>query len=319
MDSLMQLVAVAVLAGSCAGWGTAFCRIARKQPVLPHDPRRCAPWGLIDLALAALLLAVFHALSVLVLRHGCGIDSTQGWERLASRELAVATFAEPLANLAAITLALTLIGLRTAARCRDFGISLRHVPQDLRLGLAAFMMLAPPVYGIQKLLVVWFPYRHPLISMLQQHTEAYVQAAVCFSAVVAAPIVEEFFYRVLWQGWLQDVLSRQASFPQLVFGRPAAPACPPSDSPAPANGGDVEAALQPSPAAEALAILGCAALFAAMHISHGPAPIPLFVLALGLGYVYARTGRVLPCIVVHLLLNGCSLAALLMELRSCAG
>jgi membrane protease YdiL (CAAX protease family) len=53
-----------------------------------------------------------------------------------------------------------------------------------------------------------------------------------------------------------------------------------------------------------------------MHASHGPDPVPLFVLALGLGYLYQRTHRLLPCVVVHLLLNLCSLGALVIEIVS---
>jgi membrane protease YdiL (CAAX protease family) len=51
-----------------------------------------------------------------------------------------------------------------------------------------------------------------------------------------------------------------------------------------------------------------------MHAAHGPDPIPLFVLALGLGYLYRQTHRILPCIVVHFLLNLLTMAALAMEL-----
>lgn len=315
MDFLMQLVKVLVLAGSCAGWGFAFQKLARRQPVLAHHPRRPAPWGLIDLAIAAVLLMTFQLMTVLILRYAGGMDAEQSWEHLASRELAMVTVAAAVANLAGITTALAVIGLRTRAGCRDFGISLQQMPKDLWLGLVAFVMLAPPVYEIQERLVVWFPYRHPLISMLQQHPDTAVRVAVFFSAVAAAPIVEELFYRVLWQGWLQEILPRREQFQQLVFGIPAEPAQSPSDSPSPAgrNGGGTSVA--PSRAAEALAIVACSTLFAVMHVSHGPAPIPLFVLALGLGYLYARTGRVLPCIVVHVLLNGCSLAVLLIDLQ----
>lgn len=316
MDFAVQLVAVAVLVGCGVGWSLAFRRLARRQPVLVHHPRRPSPWGLIDLALAALLLTAFQMVNLLVLRYGYGIDAVKGWEHLASRDLALVTLAEPVANLAAIAAALAVIGWRTRAGCRDFGISLRHLGQDVGLGLAAFVMLAPPVYAIQRLLVEWFPYRHPLISMLQQHPDTLLRAAVFFSAVVAAPVVEEFFYRVLWQGWLQEVLPRRERFQQLVFGRPPAPLQSPGDDPMSAamNGADHR-----SPVTEALAIVASATLFAVMHVSHGPAPIPLFVLALGLGYVYARTGRVLPCIVVHVLLNGCSLVTLLTDLREVAG
>jgi membrane protease YdiL (CAAX protease family) len=57
-----------------------------------------------------------------------------------------------------------------------------------------------------------------------------------------------------------------------------------------------------------LPIVASSALFALMHLGHGPAPIPLFFLAMTLGYIYQRTHRVLPCIIVHALLNGTSLA-----------
>ena len=41
--------------------------------------------------------------------------------------------------------------------------------------------------------------------------------------------------------------------------------------------------------------------------------MPLFLLSLGLGYIYQRTGRILPCIIVHALVNGSSLAALALS------
>ena len=55
------------------------------------------------------------------------------------------------------------------------------------------------------------------------------------------------------------------------------------------------------------------AIFALLHAGHGPDPIPLFVLAVGLGYLYRQTHRVLPCIVVHMLLNGVSMVVLLLS------
>ena len=187
-------------------------------------------------------------------------------------------------------------------------MSLRHVRDDLWLGTVAFVMLAPPVYGLQRVLTIWFPYDHPLISVLQKHPQPILHAAVFFSAVVAAPIVEEFFYRILWQGWLQAFAPRRSDFLQLVLGKTAEP--PDPDDGQSRTTGTVRWPRAPGFSAEAFAILASSALFASMHISQGAAPIPLFVLALGLGYVVARTGRVLPCIVVHVLLNACSLAML---------
>ncbi len=63
-----------------------------------------------------------------------------------------------------------------------------------------------------------------------------------------------------------------------------------------------------------LPILVSSSLFAALHVSHGPDWIPLFFLALGLGYLYRQTNRLLPGMVVHFLLNGTSMGLFLVEI-----
>ena len=57
-----------------------------------------------------------------------------------------------------------------------------------------------------------------------------------------------------------------------------------------------------------LPILISSTAFALAHFDNWPAPIPLFALALILGYTYHRTHRLLPCIVIHMLFNSLSLA-----------
>ena len=203
--------------------GGGVWRMARKQPVLLRVQRSPAPWGVLDLLLATGLLMTFQLVNAFVLTKELGIDPTRGWDKLPLNDLALVLFCEPAVNLAAIAIALAAIGVRTRARLADFGMSLRHVRQDLWLGTVAFVMLAPPVYGLQRVLTFWFPYDHPLISVLQKHPQPILHAAVFFSAVVAAPIVEEFFYRVLWQGWLQAFAQRRSDFLQLVLGNTAAP------------------------------------------------------------------------------------------------
>jgi membrane protease YdiL (CAAX protease family) len=58
-----------------------------------------------------------------------------------------------------------------------------------------------------------------------------------------------------------------------------------------------------------------AAIFALLHIGHGADWIPLFPFALGLGYLYYRTGRLLPSVTVHILLNGTSMLLLWLSLK----
>jgi hypothetical protein len=66
-------------------------------------------------------------------------------------------------------------------------------------------------------------------------------------------------------------------------------------------------------------IVVSAAIFSAMHFGHGFDFVALFFLALGLGYVYRQTHRVLPCIVIHLLLNAGSLIMLWLSVTYGAG
>jgi membrane protease YdiL (CAAX protease family) len=84
------------------------------------------------------------------------------------------------------------------------------------------------------------------------------------------------------------------------------------DAPAASTAGQTSPADVASPAWWPIA--ASALIFATMHAGQGPAPVPLFVLALGLGYVYRQTHSVLPSIVVHALLNGTTMAALAVDI-----
>ncbi|MCO6044599.1 CPBP family intramembrane metalloprotease [Aeoliella sp. ICT_H6.2] len=55
-------------------------------------------------------------------------------------------------------------------------------------------------------------------------------------------------------------------------------------------------------------------LFALAHLGNGPSPIPLFALALMMGYAYQRTHRILPCIVAHMVINAVSVGILILML-----
>jgi hypothetical protein len=155
--------------------------------------------------------------------------------------------------------------------------------------------------------------------------------------VIIAPIAEEFFFRVLLQGWLETLAggrsppsaeSSEAAAEQVQDVPPAAgPADPdnpysPSYSLAELRHGE-PAAIEQTPVAPPAAtrslgglrwdyasIILSSLVFSLMHLGHGADPIPLFFLALALGYLYQRTGRLLPSVVVHFCLNACSMLAL---------
>jgi membrane protease YdiL (CAAX protease family) len=354
-----------VITGSMIGWAFALARVSSRRPIYPYRPRRPVPWGLLDLGVVAFaslstsVMAYIIAASLMGVRPGADMAELSPWQ------FGGLVVSGSIASLAVLGLVLVWLRWRVHAGPQDFGIDFGRLDADVGLGLIGFVMLAVPVFAIQLGLAYLFPEQeqHPLIKMLKAQAHPGLMLVAGFVAVVAAPIVEEYFFRVLLQGWLENVACRSDKFHELLFG--ASPAGEPSEPsgvhPAETNGttilvaedvteatGDVrdspgteeEAAADRGQLAAEIAnpyrspemawegrlvaaraeprrmrprywpIVVSATVFALMHLGHGYDPIPLFFLAVGLGYLYQQTHRVLPCIVVHLLLNATSLVLL---------
>jgi len=332
----MQHVAVGiasfVVIASVWGWARALRRLRAGRSILPLEPRRPVPWGLVDLAATLFAYFAFHGIGFFILRQKLGVDLSLDLVEMSPQDRAAVVVSGTLASLAAVIVSLAAIVVRARAGWHDIGVRARHVIPDLRLGLFAFVMLAPPVYAVQLALVQWFPSRHPLILMLKENPDPVFLMITGLSAVAVAPLSEEYFFRLLLQGWLEKVAVVRGGLRGLLSADWAAEetgqevyVVEPQDNPyaPPSVGGTTEVELsdvnsiprdQEEMSIRSWPILVSGVLFALMHASHGPDPIPLFLLALGLGYLYQRTHRILPSITVHLLLNACSLAALMMEI-----
>jgi membrane protease YdiL (CAAX protease family) len=298
-----------VLAGSLWAWTAAILRVWGRRPVLPYEPRRPVSWGLFDLLLAFIALVLFQGLAFVFLRGFLGVDVDLQSHEMQPATRAVAILASSFASLATALVSLSLVRFRTGAGWIDLGLDRRKVLADVKLGVVAFVMLAPPVYGIQAMLVRWFPSQHPLIDLLTENAGPLIYLVTGMSAILVAPVVEEYLFRVLLQGWLERAFTTREAIHDLLLGGVASAENAADHGQLPGKPA-VDASARPSWPAIAIS----AALFAALHVSHGPDPIPLFVLALGLGYLYQRTHRILPGIIVHFLLNSVTLAALLLGL-----
>jgi hypothetical protein len=189
---------------------------------------------------------------------------------------------------------------------------------------------------------------HPIITLLKEHRQPWLLALCAFSAVIVAPLAEEFFFRVLLQGWLESLAARSALLSGDVrtdpteagalrtdqvsedkfaaspgkrtldrenpYAAPDSMAATPelsreeigqASSRGPAEGQDAGGVRW-----QFASIVISSLVFSLLHLGHGADPIPLFFLALALGYLYQRTGRLLPSVIVHFCLNACSLIAL---------
>ena len=285
-----------LVCASAAAWMWAISRLLARHQLLYYETRRPVPWGFLDLAVVVLLMLGVPTLVGQAVRSMHELPAGTPLEEIPRDALAAMLLAVAVATAASAAIGTCIVALRTGAAARDFGIAWRGVGRDVATGVVAFVMLAAPVLAIQLVLTQWFPTKHPLIEIVKQSGSERFLWLTALSAVVVAPVVEELLFRVLLQGWLERAAADHIDPAQLLFGDR-------TDNP------DRTAAPTWWP------IIVSASMFALLHLGHGPDPVPLFVLALGLGYVYQQTHRLLPCIIVHFLLNGWTMATLLVLLR----
>jgi membrane protease YdiL (CAAX protease family) len=351
MQFVLALLFPAILLGSFWCWVHGLQRIWQGLPLLVREPRRQVPWDFLDLVLTLIFLSATQTAAALIVQRWLQLEAGTAPDQLSIAARGTLILCGSLATLAAFALSLLTVWLRSKASWRDLGICGNRLLGDIGLGVAGFVMLAPPIYLLQFVLVQWFESKHPLIELLKQQPQAKFFVLSGFAAVLVAPLVEEYLFRLLLQGWLEKIFAFGGRRGWIsTFEDPVeseAPAAPWTDgSPEssrqlgkdtaandkPGRGIIVESHTDPrppqppafeppsSPARQGetwLASVGpiviSSLLFALLHFNHGPDWVPLFVLALGLGYLYNRTHRLVPCITVHFLLNALTLLALLAE------
>ncbi|MEX2176120.1 MAG: CPBP family intramembrane glutamic endopeptidase [Pirellulaceae bacterium] len=322
-------------------------------PLVAWTPRRAVPWGLIDLV-AVIVLYIVAIFAAQLLFAGLGwLPQAANGKELTLADKGLLVWMNIVVSLGLLAVALPLIVLRTGANWRDLGFSWREAWSDLKLGAIAFVMLAPPVYAIQGTLhYYWKPSKHPLLEMFKESPDAGFFALLFVAAAVVAPIFEELVFRVLLQGFLERAFSicrRAYNFQdqilELVFGtssqnaplqpavvadstllQPFTPAgelnpyLPPAillDSTETPIRAELADEAMPPPLTDWRAffpIALSALIFALMHYSHGPDWVALTLLAAGMGYLYQRTHRLLPSLVVHVLLNSLSMFGLWVQI-----
>ncbi|MCE9546669.1 MAG: CPBP family intramembrane metalloprotease [Planctomycetia bacterium] len=331
------LVLGLLLFGSIPAWIYILRRLSQRLPLLAFEPRQVVPWRWPQVVLGFLLCALLP-LAVILLSMGQGalreMDAGASQQVLAINTVASAAAAAAVLLLILLTSRATAVDLGVA---RSSGLAGSRM-SDVRTGFVAFVAIAPVVYGVKWLVAPFSDQSHPLEVMLRQNPSTGLLIWVSIAAILVAPIVEEFLFRIVLQGWLERC------FMPRVAATPTAEAAPDSTdlyavsvSPAgfdPANPysspeyfGSAQVVAQPVEAGNADSSLSSPApftwslqtampiaisslIFAAMHIGHGLDPIPLFLLALVLGYLYQRTHQLLPSVIVHMSLNAVSVGLL---------
>jgi membrane protease YdiL (CAAX protease family) len=280
LDFTFRLLAMALIAGSAAMWILIARRLSRGLPLAPYEPRLPVPWTGVDLAVVGFLLLLFDSLAVRMLA-STGDD-------LKAMSLSQLTLISAT-RLVWLLFALVYLSRKAGAYADDMGFDLRKLGSDLRLAGAAFLAAILPVYGAQFLITQVFeqPSEHPLKKLVESHPSGESLFWASVAAIGVAPLVEEFFFRVLLQGWMEKKDSQRRE----RWGK------------------------NPDEPAGFLPIAIAGAFFALLH--KWPDRIALLVLSLLLGYVYQRTHRIVAPLALHVLIN--SLAILQMWMTYLAG
>jgi len=298
--------------------------------------RASTPWSGLEIVFALLIVVWFWPKIVLEgLRatdffvHVYGQDvlqQAQAKEDSPARNLAQ-TRVQIWLNLLTLPLQVLSVPLMLQTRPGRLGLTLRHFWGNLRLGLLAALVLIPLVHGINLGVVilhqVWLQIpveAHPVMA-LRADVRPFEWVVLILSTMVAAPVLEELLFRGMLQPWFASwrgggLLAAAYALLMVAIKR--------ADGLMQHWGVDWgKVVLELAPALFVLAmtplvvllgrwcrtpvqsaIFGTSLLFAAAHASVWPSPIPLLVLALGLGWLAQRTGSLVAPIVVHALFNG---------------
>jgi membrane protease YdiL (CAAX protease family) len=290
-----------VLGGLAAATWVAL--LAGGLPAVALERRRGVPWSAVDVA------AVFGVYFLpTALAAGVALVARLAGGAGPALEAAPAEAGGPLWNLIASSLtkialaglALALMRFRAGADAGDLGWRADSAVRDAAMGVLTFCAVAAPIYGLHLAVQGRFPSEHPLVDAVRRHPHLF--PAYAAAAVVVAPVVEEVLFRLLLQGWLERVFARE-----IAAGRGSGRGGEFGGDGAPPRR---EAAAEPSGPAGGASILVASLVFAAIH--PWPDSVPLFFFAIALGWLYWRTHRLLPCIVLHAALNGFSMFMLWM-------
>ena len=293
IDAYPYLVLASLLALATWTWLTRKLWRDPRLEVPAHST--AASWGVLEVFACPLLYLALHGLLIVPAVHLLGWDLSTDAEPLL-REQRI-QWLHSVAALATVIMVAGTIALRAPAGFRVGGWSIAHAASDLTLALHVGLVVIPLIYllhlGVSQL--PGMEYEHPFIKLLLDSEDIGLWVTLTFSAIIVAPITEEFFFREILQGGLERFFS----------ARPRLDALP----------GGVESE-QPVPASVRSRLLahvpiGISSLcFGLAHASHGGGWIALVMFAAILGYLYHATHRLLPCILLHMLFNAISLITL---------
>jgi membrane protease YdiL (CAAX protease family) len=350
------LVAGAIVASIALPIGFVAFVLAKRsaRPFLPNwKPWRC-PWGCFEVVATFLVISIFIPYMILFMlslpaelssngEHASKFPPFEAIASIAGIPAAVATQEQAetaatirglWAGVIALPLQLSiLLGVSRILYPSWRFATRRRLASQIALAVLAWFALTPLVHVLNMTVNILFtvldwPRDSHQLTKLAGQGPLNSALLVC-QACIAAPIIEEIIFRGVILAWIiggrkpypiPDVPSKLRPWLVALAGVFFA-------ATSGRNGAFIFSAslviglggvslLFPRKKRTIGAIYSSAALFAAIHSSVWPSPIPLFLLGLGLGWLAARTRGIVVPAIVHGLFNA---VATVIVLRSAGG
>lgn len=263
-------------------------RIRRRRPLLIQWSQPQSRTDLLDVIFVVLVYLISQAVAIVFVADLRAISSSGLFSPILITPL---NSAVGLSVMGGGIIAFALVYLRRRD-LRDTQIRLDKLGKQILIGFVATACVLPGILLINGAVSIFVTkYSHPVIEAFLSEMSLSALVSTAFSVVVAAPLVEEFVFRGFLLSFLQRIFDRNNSFESLIVcNNIILPTTPASQSISARYG----------------AIVITSVLFAGLHVGQGAAYIPLFFLALALGYVTQKTGSILPAIIIHMSLNSLS-------------
>jgi len=253
-----MLVLTAALAGFISSAAFVRRRLARGEPLVAERPHARVPWEASDVA----LVVVGYLMGATLMARAAPEP----------RPLVDRLVGNVVLSLGTMLAAIAWLRFR-GADWPALGFPGGRLRDDVAIAGRALGLVVFPLLMLAAALNALMQYEHPIVDFLDSNHGLLAAALVVISAVVVAPLAEEFFFRRVLQGWLEKHFADEAG----------------------------------------VAVALSAIAFAAAHAGQGLAFLPLFPLALVLGLIAERTGSIVPSVLLHAMFNAVSVFLLLAQ------
>ena len=327
MEIASFILLLGLLVGSANLWWRILTKQRRQQPhVLSARETIIAPLGFSDVMAAVLIFAVSQ------ISAGSFLSFFVGIKEIDLNNSEHVTWLNLIAGTTQLIAAGVIVSYlwNRYSDIRAAGIYRATFAKDLKLGLAGFLLFVPPMLMLQAVLTNFWEYEHPTLNLISPDSPLISIVSAWWGATIVAPINEEILFRVVLLGWLLRCFANPHDvWGAIAGGNPNIGGISPVASEEkgatfqPVHKDEINPWISPSTGDAQLTkyshrktwppVLIVALLFALVHIGQGPAPIPIFFLALGLCLMYRQTGSVVPCIVTHFLLNTFSMSVFTIQ------